>query len=216
MRHESATDADDESTSPPTNGNLADGVALLRSILAETTTQPRWPMYVRQLKQFIRNARPDFDERRYGSILDLMRACQKDGFLRLERDRQGGLRVFASGPVKATSLPHGWSTLSGEEPVPALEAPPVVEEALPSAPVELDEDSRGNVAPPNEARPKRARKSAAPAPSSAPKPRARKTATRTAEAKPKARTPLRRTRAQASTAHDEGQADRDGRDGENR
>ena len=38
-------------------------------------------MYVRQLKQFIRNARPDFDERRYGWILDLMRACQKDGFL---------------------------------------------------------------------------------------------------------------------------------------
>ena len=35
------------------------------------------------------NAQPDFDERRYGSIADLMRACQKDGLLRLERDRQG-------------------------------------------------------------------------------------------------------------------------------
>ena len=149
-----------------------------------------------------------------------MRACQKDGFLRLERDRQGGLRVFASGPVKATSLPHGWSTLRGDEPAPALEAAEAAEpaeEAAPSPPVELDEDSRGNVAPANEARPKRARKSAAPVSLTSAKPRARKTPARiTAEAKPKARTPVRRTRAAASTAHDEGQGDRDGRGGENR
>jgi uncharacterized LabA/DUF88 family protein len=222
VRPDLPNDGDDETVSPPTNGNLAEGVALLRSILAETTAQPRWPMYVRQLKQFIRNARPDFDERRYGSILDLMRACQKDGFLRLERDRQGGLRVFASGPVKATSLPHGWSTLSGDEPAPALapadaaDAAEATDDAPPSPPVELDEDSRGNVAPPHEARPKRTRKTTAAAPPASAKPRARKTAARAAEAKPKGRTPARRTRAQASTAHDEGQADRDGRDGENR
>ena len=37
-------------------------------------------MYLRQMKQFIRTARPDFDERRYGSLHDLLRACQKDGF----------------------------------------------------------------------------------------------------------------------------------------
>jgi uncharacterized LabA/DUF88 family protein len=219
VRPDPAGDGDDEAAPSPTNGNLAEGVALLRSILAETTTQPRWPMYVRQLKQFIRNARPDFDERRYGSILDLMRACQKDGFLRLERDRQGGLRVFATGPVKATSLPHGWSTLGGDEPAPALEAAEAAEaaaEATPSPPVELDEDSRGNVAPANEARPKRARKTAAPVSVTSAKPRARKTPARLTEAKPKARTPVRRTRAVASTAHDEGQVDRDGRGGENR
>ena len=54
-------------------------------------------MYPRQFKQFLKNAQPDFDERKYGSIADLMRACQKDGILRLERDRQGGLRVFVGG-----------------------------------------------------------------------------------------------------------------------
>ena len=70
-------------------------VALVRAVLAESTTPPRWPMYLRQMKQFIRAARPDFDERRYGSLPDLLRACQKDGLLRLERDRQGGLRAFA-------------------------------------------------------------------------------------------------------------------------
>ena len=88
--------------------SLGDGVALVRRVLGDTTTQPRWPMYPRQFKQFLRNAQPDFDERRYGSIADLMRACQKDGLLRLERDRQGALRVFASGGAARPSVPHGW------------------------------------------------------------------------------------------------------------
>jgi uncharacterized LabA/DUF88 family protein len=95
-----------DSVTPP-DASLGDGVALVRRVLAESTTQPRWPMYPRQFKQFLRNAQPDFDERRYGSIADLMRACQKDGILRLERDRQGALRVFAGGSPRA-SVPHGW------------------------------------------------------------------------------------------------------------
>jgi hypothetical protein len=89
--------------------SLGDGVALVRRVLAEATTQPRWPMYPRQFKQFLKSAQPDFDERRYGSINDLMRACQKDGLLRLERDRQGGLRVFANGANARASVPHGWA-----------------------------------------------------------------------------------------------------------
>ena len=93
----------------PIEVSLGDGVALVRRALAEATTPPRWPMYPRQFKQFLKNAQPDFDERRYGSINDLMRACQKDGLLRLERDRQGALRVFASGAASArASVPHGW------------------------------------------------------------------------------------------------------------
>jgi hypothetical protein len=102
--------------------SLADGVALVRQVLAEASTPPRWPMYLRQMKQFIRSARPDFDERRYGSLPDLLRACQKDGLLRLERDRQGGLRAFA-GSYRASSVPHGWGSLA----------------ALPQADVEFDE-----------------------------------------------------------------------------
>jgi uncharacterized LabA/DUF88 family protein len=96
--------------------SLADGVALVRAVLAEAATPPRWPMYLRQMKQFIRAARPDFDERRYGSLPDLLRACQKDGLLRLERDRQGGLRAFAGG-TKPTNLRHGWNAIgeNGQE-----------------------------------------------------------------------------------------------------
>ena len=97
----------------PVEVSLGDGVALVRKALAEATTPPRWPMYPRQFKQFLKNAQPDFDERRHGSINDLMRACQKDGLVRLERDRQGGLRVFASnGPARA-SVPHGWGLHQG-------------------------------------------------------------------------------------------------------
>ena len=100
--------ADEEIERPAAqDASLGDGVALVRRVLAEATTQPRWPMYPRQFKQFLRNVQPDFDEKRYGSIADLMRACQKDGLLRLERDRQGALRVFAGGSPRA-SVPHGW------------------------------------------------------------------------------------------------------------
>jgi hypothetical protein len=112
-----ATASGDE---PPLS--LAEGVSLVRQVLAEATTPPRWPMYLRQMKQFIRAARPDFDERRYGSLPDLLRACQKDGLLRLERDRQGGLRAFA-GSQRSSPVPHGWGTVS----------------SLPQLDVELDE-----------------------------------------------------------------------------
>src|SRR5262245_25848614 len=120
--------------------SLADGVALVRAVLAESTTPPRWPMYLRQMKQFIRAARPDFDERRYGSLPDLLRACQKDGLLRLERDRQGGLRAFAGG-YKPSSVPHGWGTVGDTDPLAGQDEPePSVAEEGPqmseTAPIE--------------------------------------------------------------------------------
>src|SRR3954447_4515415 len=57
---------------------------------------PRWPMYVRQVKQYLRAADEGFDERKWGfaTIVEFLRACQREGVFRLERDRQGVLRVF--------------------------------------------------------------------------------------------------------------------------
>lgn len=123
-------------------GSLGDGVALVRRVLAETTTQPRWPMYPRQFKQFLRSVQPDFDERRYGSIADLMRACQKDGLLRLERDRQGALRVFATNAPTRGSVPHGWGRAdrdTGAEPTqeaPSVEAAAPIVDVTPEAVVD--------------------------------------------------------------------------------
>ncbi len=72
-----------------------EGVQALEQALA--TGNPRWPMYIRQMKQFLRNNIENFDERRYGftSPVELLRQAQKEGIVRLERDRQGVMRVFA-------------------------------------------------------------------------------------------------------------------------
>jgi uncharacterized LabA/DUF88 family protein len=112
--------AEEAPQAPVTELTLADGVALVREVLAEATTPPRWPMYLRQMKQFLRTARPDFDERRYGSLQDLLRACQKAGLVRLERDRQGGLRAFA-GAVKSY-VPAGWVAPESETAADVQEA----------------------------------------------------------------------------------------------
>ena len=151
---------------PQPDASLGDGVALVRRVLADAKTPPRWPMYPRQFKQFLRNAQPDFDERKYGSIADLMRACQKDGLLRLERDRQGALRVFAGGSSRP-SVPHGWGVSNrenGSEQAP--ETPPVVD-VIPeviAAPI-VEAEVTAVVEEPVAEKPKRAsraRKTAAP------------------------------------------------------
>ena len=170
-------DEEKETRPAPTEpASLGDGVALVRRLLAEVATPPRWPMYPRQFKQFLKAAQPDFDERRYGSIADLMRACQKDGILRLERDRQGGLRVFANGATARATVPHGWGLVvnNTQSPVESFESlePALLVEPLPPSmaePVALPLEVDGNVAvaPKSAAKakkaPSRAKKTAAPA-----------------------------------------------------
>jgi uncharacterized LabA/DUF88 family protein len=81
------------SADAPPLGDNAEGVRAAGRIMAAATTA-RWPMYLRNVKQILRAA--SFDERRYGfgGLLDLLRACQREGLVRLERDRRGGLRVL--------------------------------------------------------------------------------------------------------------------------
>jgi hypothetical protein len=47
-------------------------------------------MYLRNVKQILRQTAPPFDERAYGfgSLVDLLRAAQREGLLRVDRDRQ--------------------------------------------------------------------------------------------------------------------------------
>jgi len=88
--------------------SAADGVRRAGQILA-AATNARWPMYLRNVKQILRQAEGGFDERRYGfgGLMDLLRACQKEGLVRIERDRRGGLRVF-QGPAlqRGAPAPH--------------------------------------------------------------------------------------------------------------
>jgi len=81
----------------------AEGVAEVRRLLGRSTAL-RFPMYVRNVRQALRAADASFDERRFGfgGLMDLLRACQRDGLLRLERDRRGALRVFPGAQLGST------------------------------------------------------------------------------------------------------------------
>jgi hypothetical protein len=76
-------------------GTPADGVRELVQALGSIQIR-RWPLYLRNVKQLLRQTRPSFDERAYGfaSLVDLLRAAHKEGALRVDRDRQGVIRVF--------------------------------------------------------------------------------------------------------------------------
>jgi uncharacterized protein (TIGR00288 family) len=98
------------SVDPPSNGDsegesagpapvatmsMQDGIRAAQHAFAHGMNI-RWPMYVRQARQFLRTAIEGFDERKYGfsSVVDLLRAAGKENVLRIERDRQGAVRVF--------------------------------------------------------------------------------------------------------------------------
>jgi uncharacterized protein (TIGR00288 family) len=96
-------DDEDEESMPASPMTMQDGIRAVQRAIHQAATPPRWPMYVRQAKQFLRNSIEGFDERKYGfaSVVDLLRAAGKEGVLRIERDRQGAVRVFP-GPNLAT------------------------------------------------------------------------------------------------------------------
>ncbi|MGH8636223.1 MAG: NYN domain-containing protein [Burkholderiales bacterium] len=96
-RREQARDAhDEEAAAHVAEPRAADGIREVRRIFQAAPNPPRFPMYVRQAKQFMRAVDPAFDERKFGfgSLQDLLRACQREGLFRIERDRQGVIRLF--------------------------------------------------------------------------------------------------------------------------
>ena len=94
-----------EPAGPPL-GDQADGVKRAGEILT-AATGARWPMYLRNVKQILRQAEGGFDERRYGfgGLMELLKACQREGFVRVERDRRGGLRVFQGTALQGSAAP---------------------------------------------------------------------------------------------------------------
>jgi uncharacterized LabA/DUF88 family protein len=100
--------ADDPGPAPAgSRGSLADGIREARRLFQSAPAAPRWPMYLRHVKQFLRTIDPSFDERGYGfsGLNEFVRACQKDGLFRLERGRQGVLRVFPGASLQAGAVP---------------------------------------------------------------------------------------------------------------
>ncbi|HET9372629.1 MAG TPA: NYN domain-containing protein [Vicinamibacterales bacterium] len=99
-------------------GAPADGVREFARILARAQVR-RWPLYLRNVKQVIRQVSATFDERAYGfaNLTDLLRAAQKANVVRIERDRQGVIRVFQG---TALGLPAGEA--EAEAPAAAAES----------------------------------------------------------------------------------------------
>jgi uncharacterized protein (TIGR00288 family) len=118
---------EDEEEMPVSELGNAEGVRAAQQAFAAGA--PRWPMYIRQAKQFLKGAIENFDERRYGfaSVVDLLRAAAKTGVVRIERDRRGGMRVFPGPQLKAPA------PLDAE--LAAVDAPEVTDAEIAADPV---------------------------------------------------------------------------------
>jgi hypothetical protein len=92
---------------PAAEPRVADGIREVRRLFQSAQNPPRWPMYIRQAKQFLRNVDASFDERKFGfaSLVDLMRACKREGLFRIERDRQGVMRIFPGNVMQVVPEP---------------------------------------------------------------------------------------------------------------
>ena len=109
----------------PQTESAAEGVQRAGRILAAASTA-RWPMYLRNVKQILRQADGGFDERRYGfgGLMDLLRACQKEALVRIERDRRGGLRVFAGAALQTQAAVESVPSFA-EQPLEIVDVEPI-------------------------------------------------------------------------------------------
>jgi hypothetical protein len=185
---------------PAATESAADGVRFVTDVLQKATTA-RWPMYIRNVKQLLRAADSAFDERRYGfgGLMDLLRACQRESVMRLERDRRGGLRVFPG-----AALQHAIETRTQQPAVTSQPSEPVMDvetdegDGQPIVPTDVDLlEVNGNVIDTTaellgRAKPRRPR-------AKAPAPIARKSSRAAAGAGPR-KPPVRRARSRKPAA----------------
>ena len=81
---------------------------LRRAVEAETEKSPNRPLYLRHIRHGLRSLDKDFDERRAGfqGLTDLLHAAQREGWLSLQRDRNGVLRMFYHPLVQPVEVPE--------------------------------------------------------------------------------------------------------------
>jgi uncharacterized LabA/DUF88 family protein len=192
---------------PPQIGDNAEGVRVAGRILT-AARGARWPMYLRNVKQILRQAEGGFDERRYGfgGLMDLLKGCQREGFVRIERDRRGGLRVFQGPQLLSGAAVVSRPILPQADVEDTFESQPIDLRPIESAPVDEPLEFEESVPQPNlvdttaellgraKARPRRAR---ATRPAAAPVKKAA-----AAARKPAARRSTRGKKAAATEAND--------------
>jgi hypothetical protein len=102
----------------------AEGVRVMRELFLRGEPAPRWPMYLRNVRQYLKAADEAFDERRYGfrGMMDAVRQGQREGLFRVERDRRGIVRVFRVNPQRPAGArrkrqprPRAWTRRSANQ-----------------------------------------------------------------------------------------------------
>ena len=107
---------------PEPSLNAEETLALLKKAFTSLIEKgPSRPIYLRQLRQAMRSADGRFDERQAGfrGLLDLLHQAQREGWLRLHRDRKGIWRVF---PISPEAVPTPVAAEVVPEPVIVAEA----------------------------------------------------------------------------------------------
>lgn len=103
-------------------------LAILRQALElEAGKSPNRPLYLRHIRHGLKAVDKDFDERRAGfqGLTDFLYRAQREGWLSLQRDRNGVLRLFYRPQDEAAAAPPAAS----EAPEDGAEAAPVQAEA---------------------------------------------------------------------------------------
>jgi uncharacterized LabA/DUF88 family protein len=127
---------------PPADPMLqAEGYKAIERVFTRPGAVTRWPLYLRQAKAVLRAGDESFDERKYGfaGLVEALRFGQREGLFRLDRDRQGVLRVYP-GQILQRLEAGGSLPSAGPADLPeALPAPaPVAVESAPSLLEETD------------------------------------------------------------------------------
>ena len=119
--------------------------ALRQALPLHFEKAPNRPLYLRQIRQLLRAAGISVDERSgFRGLLDLLHQAQRDGWLRLHRDRKGVWRAFPSGSTTSGATPTAVTDSAIEEKLPVepgQELEPGLDQATESdfhLPVETD------------------------------------------------------------------------------
>jgi uncharacterized LabA/DUF88 family protein len=206
----------------PTPMQAEEGVRAMQEAFQNSRVTPHWPMYLRNVKQFIKNASPTFDEHRYGfhSFLEAVRSAQRAGLFRLERNRQGILRVYPGNQIsqmQRPGMPRVDEGAGAPQPVVPydVENDPTLQQHFgqPSAPVEETEESVETGEPVMEVQTQieeTVSEEAAPQPEEAPVKKRRVSSglkRKTVAPRKQAGTTAKRTRKKSSPPAEEGNAD---------
>ena len=113
----------------------ADGYRAMERVFLKPGAVTRWPLYLRQAKAVLRAGDEGFDERKYGfaGLVEALRFGQREGLFRLDRDRQGVLRVY---PGQLLQRAEGGGVMAGADGAPSHREPIMAAAAAPASPVD--------------------------------------------------------------------------------